>query len=258
MNYWKDINSIFDNQQFKEFVKLLNAKLKILKVTENDLKSAFILPISQGGTGQTSQPLKFSGLEIGNIDGGNYLEIESDGTPHLIGDATVYEDIRFSISVAKIPPANAPTWTTFTANTSLYTFALNDYCWLTTEEPMHSRKSESNIETHLHIYTNGVDVNDRTLKFELYYVWTEENGVASESLISNEWTIPANTPDKTLLKFSFGTLNGTGKTLNTQIIPTLKRVASSGTEPTSDPFVSMVGGHAQIDTPGGSRTATTK
>lgn len=81
MNNWKDINSIFDNQQFKEFVKLLNVKLKILKITENDLKSAFVLPLSQGGTGQSlgaGDVIVFTWLQLTGLDADRVIYADSN------------------------------------------------------------------------------------------------------------------------------------------------------------------------------------
>ena len=40
---------------------------------------------------------------------------------------TVWEDLQFSVSGAKVPAANAPTWEALTANHKAYSFDVNDY-----------------------------------------------------------------------------------------------------------------------------------
>jgi hypothetical protein len=51
--------------------------------------------------------------KFGNIPGGNYLEIEWDGTPTLKGDATVWDDERTPVSATVEAGSVPPTWAQF-------------------------------------------------------------------------------------------------------------------------------------------------
>ena len=61
--------------------------------------------------------------------------------------------------------------------------------------------------------------------------------------VSLETTIPAGTTSKTNKYISIGTISGTGLESGDSVKMQLKRIASSGTEPSNDPFVLMVGFH---------------
>lgn len=67
----------------QDFYQLLDA----LKNATRDLNTA----LCQGKT-----------LKVGDVDGGNYFEIEADGTFVLHGDATTYDDFTFPMSAYKL------------------------------------------------------------------------------------------------------------------------------------------------------------
>lgn len=164
-------------------------------------------------------------------------------------------DIAFPISTARIPAANAPTWATFTTNTGKYTFATNDYVDLESNELVHGYDEGQDVDWHLHIFTNGLDGTDRTVKYEISYCVTNPDGAASEVTVSLQYTIAASTADKTHLIIAIADVTGTSFEYGADITARLKRVATdSGTDPTSDPFVSMVGLHVPQDKIGSART----
>ncbi len=198
-------------------------------------------------------------------DGGiiDYSEFEDDGTLEFNGAATVFEDIVISLSAAKVPAANAPTWSGFISNLNAYTYGLNDFQEFTSEIA-HSYKEGSAIEFHIHGATNGLEGSDKTLKFEIEYelVDNQTSGIfgdvyAGTTIINAEVTIPSGTTDKTAFVITVGT-DTTGNFLQAAtLVGRVRRIASSGTEPASDPFVLQVGVHIEQDTVG-SRTALTK
>lgn len=171
---------------------------------------------------------------------------------------TEWNDIFIPIAGAKVPAANAPTWSAFTANLNSYTFAIDDYLDLGTAEILHGYKEETDIGLHVHFITNGLDADERTVKFTLHYSWGNPADVMdAESSLTAEYTIPASTTDKTNFSLYLGAITGTGKTIQSLFKCRIERIASTGTEPASDPFVEMVGIHYEIDTIG-SATATSK
>jgi hypothetical protein len=165
---------------------------------------------------------------------------------------SVYKDIQFSISGARVPASNAPTWSSFTANTNLYTFDINNYVDLENQEIPHTYEEGSDLSFHFHFYTNGLDVDDRTIKYGIYYTLTAPNTAAVEGNVSQQITISGNTPDKTHIVTGIGSdISGVGLKIATGIgLRFMRFTQDSGTPPTSDPFISMVGIHCKNDTLG--------
>ncbi len=197
-------------------------------------------------------------VNIGDAGTTNYASFEVNGHLVLFGTATVFNDIQFSLSTAKVPAANFPSWDVFSGNLKKFTFAINDFVYLEAKELSHSYKTGSNYEWHIHIFTNVVDGTDRTVKYEIEYSITDVNAVVSVLTESQQFTIPASTADLTHLKFSISGLDGTGLEMEDDITVLFKRIATdTGTDPSIDPFVSMVGLHYEVDTIG-SRTEEAK
>lgn len=196
-------------------------------------------------------------------EGDNTSEFSKDGTLQFNGNATTFEDIPISLSAARVPAANAPTWSNFISNLKAFTYGLNDFQEFSTEIK-HSYKQGSNIEFHVHGATDGLEGVDKTLKFEIEYELVNNNiagdfgdAYTGTTIMNGEITIPANTPDKTSWVIDVGRDN-TGDILQgASVVGRVRRIASSGTEPASDPFVIQIGIHVEQDTTG-SRTELTK
>ncbi len=193
----------------------------------------------------------------------NYSKFETDGTLEFNGTATVFEDIIISLDAAKVPAANAPTWSGFISNLNAYTYGVNDFQEFTSEIA-HSYKEGSTILFHVHGATNGQEGSDKTIKFEIEYelIDNQTSGAlgdvyAGTTTINAEITIPSGTTDKTSWVIDVGT-DATGNFLQgAGIKGRVRRIASSGAEPAADPFVVQVGVHIEQDTVG-SRTELTK
>ena len=186
----------------------------------------------------------------------NRMHISNTGDMSFIGTATIFNDIVISLSAAKVPAANAPTWSAFISNLKEYTYGLNDFQEFTSEIA-HSYKEGSTIEFHVHGATNGLEGVDKTIKFEIEYelVNNQTSGSFGDAytgttIINGEITISAATADKTSWVISSGT-DTTGNILQAAtLIGRVRRIASTGTEPASDPFVMQVGVHIEEDTVG--------
>ncbi len=195
--------------------------------------------IYNGNTGSTF---------IGDYKNNNYTEVTTGGTISLHGEATVWNDIFIGISGAKVPVANAPTWTSFIGNLFEYTFAVNDYLNLSASEILHEYNEGSDLETHIHLVTNGLDLTDRTVKYEIEYAISNDGGVfTGTTIISSEFIIPANTPDLTNFNIDIGSISGIGIKFGAMLKTRLKKITSSGTEPSNDSFILMLGVHYEIN-----------
>ena len=157
-------------------------------------------------------------------------------------------DLNFFVSSAKVPAVNAPTWATLVGNRKGYTFDVDDYVDLQDDELPHEWIAESDVTWHLHIYTNGLDDTDRTFKVYLEWFFANSGSAVGTDSHSIQFTIPANTPDRTHLMYNIKTVTMTGKNYGAAISVMIKRVtADSGTPPTNDPFFSKVGLHYRAD-----------
>ncbi|HDZ13416.1 hypothetical protein LCGC14_0622020 [marine sediment metagenome] len=193
----------------------------------------------------------------------NHSHFEADGTYVMKGNATVFDDLVISLSSARVPAANAPTWSGFIGNLNAYTYGLNDFQEISTEL-RHSYKSGATIEFHVHGAVNGSNVDERKIKVEIEYTIADipaESGLGDvypgTTTIDAELTIPALTTDLTGFSIDIGD-DTTGNFVQGAVIKArVRRIASTGTEPTSNPFLTEVGVHIESDTIG-SRTATTK
>ncbi len=193
----------------------------------------------------------------------DYSEFESDGTYVMNGAATVFNDLVVPLSSAKVPPANAPAWSSFVGNLNAYAYDLNDFQEFSTELA-HSYKDAALIEFHVHGAVNGSNVDDRTIKFEIEYTIADippEAGFGdvfpATTTINAELTIPASTTDLTAFTVDIGD-DTSGSFVQGAIVKgRVRRIASTGTEPTGDPFLTEVGLHIESDTIG-TRTATAK
>lgn len=176
---------------------------------------------------------------------------------------TVWDDLYFEIA-PKTVGAGKPTLASFSGNIKQWTMAVGDITELRPVEIKHNGKEGSPIEVHVHWGTNGVDGTNRGVKWEIDYTWANtliEGGTtafAAATTVSAETQIPANTPDKTHMYTSVVTFTPTGGKIGSNILMSLKRIASvTNPTPTSSPWVFMVGVHYEINTVG-SRTITNK
>ena len=202
-----------------------------------------------------------NGLEVGDVVGGNFTHIEADGTIEFNGNATVWNDIYFPMTVGKIGGANQPTWAAFQGNTFEYSFAINNYIHLPTQEIAHSYKEGSNIVLHVHIVLDGSDVGDTKVNYEIEYTIGDLDEVMSAAAVetSGDFTITGGLADRTHLYIPVTTIIGTNLKTQSALKMRFRRVAldGAGNAPSNDPFVLMVGAHIEDDTVG-TRTETAK
>lgn len=201
-----------------------------------------------------------NGTTFGTIDNGSYSVFEPDGTLKMVGDATVYDDLQFQLSSGKTGISNVPTWETFTANTSAYAFAVNDYIDLGGGEPQHGWKEGTVADFHLHIATKAANTSgsNRYVKFQIPVAYADINGTYTETTLTGEYTIPNGTAALTHFLLDMGDLTLTGYHIGMQIKPRIRRIAATGgTEYSGSIFVIQCGAHLLNDTIG-SRTEITK
>ncbi|KKL48933.1 hypothetical protein LCGC14_2320560, partial [marine sediment metagenome] len=120
--------------------------------TSDDEKGKIVISTNDGADGDTPTD-HFKVDAAGNTyigDGGvtDYSQFEPDGTYVMNGAATVFNDLVVSLSSAKVPPANAPSWVSFVGNLNAYAYDLNDFQEFS-NELAHSYKDAALIEFHV-------------------------------------------------------------------------------------------------------------
>lgn len=175
----------------------------------------------------------------------------------LVLDNSVWCDIDFPILI-RTTGAGIPTLAAFNGNLTMPQWAVNDYNQCESQELIHEWKEGSLCQWHIHLTTNGLDATNRYVKFELEYafcisgVWSFPAVVTTADIL-----IPANTADKTQMIMQLATFTPSTSKIGDHVIARLKRVASTGTAPTNNPWIPMLQMHVEKDTIG-SRTISAK
>lgn len=166
-------------------------------------------------------------------------------------------DIDFPIIVRTVA-AGIPTMAAINGNITMPQWQVNDYNVCESQEMIHSWKEGSEVFWHLHLTTNGLDVANKYIRFELEYGYADVNGVWTWPAVftTPDILIPANTPSKTMMIINLTSFTPAIK-ITSHVVARLKRVAAVGAAPTSNPWIPMLQLHVQLDTLG-SRNIGTK
>jgi len=180
------------------------------------------------------------------------LTITSPAAHTTYFSPTVYDDLQFQVSYAKVPAANYPTWEAFTTNTSEYAFSVDDYIDTAVNELPHCWKQGTAGHAHIHITTKAVPAEEQKAQFTVTFAYADTNEVWVEAPLTAELTIPISTTALTNFYLDLGNLTLTNYLIGTQIRCRIKRVAKSagGTEYVGDIFITQVGIHLEKDTLG--------
>ena len=197
-------------------------------------------------------------VQVGDIAGGNYSEIENDGTLKFVGNATTWQDIDFPI-IIRTTGTGIPTLVAINGNITMPQWAVNDYNICESQEFVHQWKEGSACSWHVHLTSNGLDATNRYVRFEVEYGWVVPNGAWTwaATLDSGDLLIPASTTDKTMFILALGSFTPSGGKIGGHVVARLKRIAATGTAPSNNPWVPMLQLHIECDTTG-SRAMTTK
>lgn len=196
----------------------------------------------------------------GNVAGGNYYEVESDGTAKFNGDATVWEDANVGATTLFGPAATQPDLAEFLDSTGTGTgiygraFDVGEKVSGDVEIP-HSYKEGSDLYFHLHWQGITAPTGTDKVQWELTYCIADP-----EVVMPAATTITVETDFDTQYEnklSAFAAISGASVTIMGQFIFTLERIAATTDEYGGDALVQTVGLHYEQDT-GGSRQISTK
>jgi len=174
------------------------------------------------------------------------------GATPLTFEDTVYDDLQVSISTARLPTANTPTWENITLDgytTKLLAFDTDDYVTLLIQTT-HSTKLNTIIDNHIHWTLSSDDDGD-----EIQFQITGVGGGIGESfssigtIKSGDLVLSGNAGKHNLL--DIGNIPSTNSTVSSCFIIDLKRIApDDGNDSTELVYVIFNDCHVKIDTIG--------
>lgn len=150
----------------------------------------------------------FRKLRIGDISNNNYSDFESDGTLEFLGDATVWDDLRFPFTQSKLGSNDKPDFDYTNigllfpqndASEKIYILAQLEHKW----------KLESTLHPHLH----WVQTSASFPTWKMSYRWYENGGDPTGSfttLSSSEGVLEYPGSGTILQMTEFGEIDGTG------------------------------------------------
>lgn len=207
-------------------------------------------------------------FQIGDVTGGNYAQFELDGTIELVGNATVWDDLRITAGGFDFPGVADPTLIPYDiagggTNVYLYEFAKNDFVTVVAQIP-HGYKEASDIKVHIHWTPgpNGVGESGNLVGWKVLYSWANIDGAFGALTTADLSDACAGTNHLHQMTPEV-TISGTLKTISSMLVCNVTRTdtgaddtwAGSGTG--NLPIFLEIDFHFEIDTIG-SRAATTK
>lgn len=214
--------------------------------------------VAQFGSGG-SDHLRVYGDATSRLGGAaNYVEVEADGTIHLLGDATGWDDLRVpatSVVVGAAPPDLGAFGPSGGLKVYLFDKATDQEVHLAVQLP-HAWEEASNITPHVH--WAPVDTNTGTVRWGLEYAWANIDGTFGAPAIIYAEDAGDGTAWKHQVK-DFAALDATGKTISSMIVCRLFRDSGHANDTyDNDAALLECDFHYEIDTPAGSRAITTK
>jgi len=166
--------------------------------------------------------------KIGDILGGNYFEIEADGTAKFNGDATVWDDLRVPAQNTKLNPLKSePNFESLIGGLFALKFdtsnADDESVHFVAQMP-HSYKEGSDIEPHIHWTPDTTNTGNVYWSFEYTIVNIDGTFGATTTI---EITVPADGIAFKHQLSGFEMIDGAGLTISHMIICRLTRRSSS-------------------------------
>lgn len=212
--------------------------------------------LSVTGNATIGAILQAATAKIGDVDGGNYSEFESDGTLKFNGDATVWDDMRTPISSVRVPAALAPVWTAYKGSQVLaFDGTSSDFVYFVAQLP-HSYKEGTNLDVHIH--WTPEDNTAGNVKWQLTYSWANIDGIFPAETIVERIVATPEVTDKQILT-DLVNIDGTGKAVSSMLLCSLARLGGDveDTYNAKDAYLLEIDFHFEIDTVG-SRTELAK
>lgn len=197
---------------------------------------------------------------IGDVAGGDYCQIEADGTIELNGDATVWKDINLGAAQVLTPASSYPDVDEFVdeggSDTGIETLAFAPGEMISGSfEIQHDYKKYSDFTFHVHYQIIAAPTGTDKVQWQLEYTIAQTG-----ETLNAVTTITTEDDVDTQYQFyraDFASITGTGIDIGNQFFFRLTRISASGDEFGGDALIATVGLHYEVDTIG-SRTINAK
>lgn len=228
-----------------------------------DLPVAMVVKASSGNAGSIAVRMK-SGERINSLhDVSSLSPIDlallqyNTSLNRWEDNAEPWVDIDFPI-IVRTTGVGIPSLVAINGNITMPQWAVNDANICESQELIHAWKEGSEVFWHIHLTTNGLDVTNRYVKFEVEYGYADVNGAWTfpAVLTTSDLLIPANTADKTMLILNLGSFTPAVH-IGGHVVARLKRIVAGSTAPTNNPWIPMLQLHVKTNTIG-SRNMGTK
>jgi hypothetical protein len=164
-------------------------------------------------------------------------------------------DIKFPMAPPKTVGSGNPTLVTWNGNLRGYSFAVGDAHDFDPQEIEHNALIGSIATWHLHLVSRDSEV-ERKVNYQLEYTVEPPSGIIpAPTTVSAELTIPASSGVNTVHRLNISTFSI--ESIARLVYARITRIASTATEPTTDPLIGALHFHYQTDDRG-SRLITTK
>lgn len=252
-----DVNTNTWNEGDILYLSDISGELTNVKPDSNNIVRIGIVVTKNSVNGKIFVDVHQETPKFGDVVAGNYSEFESSGALKFSGNAKVWQDVDFPI-IIRNTGANIPSISTLQGNLTAPQWAVNNYAVCEGQEIVHQYSEGSTGYWHIHVYTGGTDTSATYLKWEMEYSWANLNSTLPSNIVvtTTDYQIPANTKALTHLLIPIGTFQSTTAKIGGHIKTRLKRVSSTGTAPTNDPYCEMLQMHIQCDTVGSRNIAS--
>ena len=185
----------------------------------------------------------------------SYTEFEEDGTMHLNGNATMWEDLRFPATA--INPAGAPSAMVFDTTNIGFTAGPSGTSVIAIIAQLpHAWKEGSDIYPHIHWMPMNTD--NKNVYWRIEYKWVNRGDVEPTPWTTVNIQSAAAGAAMTHQLSSFGAISGVGKTISSTLTIKISRIGGDTLDTfTGDALLKEFDIHYEIDTIG-SRTELSK
>ena len=232
-------------------------KLQFLKYDNSGVSDTWTdIGIEVDTTGDLT--IKSDVLNAPDITAANDFTIKTGAQKTLVLNEVVWVDIDFPI-IVRTTGTGIPTLETFNGNITMPQWEVNDFNVCESQELIHSWKEGTEVLWHIHLTTNGSDVANRYVKFELEYAYNNGNNTEwtfPATITTADILIPGGTATKTMFIIPIGSFTPSSAKIGGHVVARLKRIASTGTAPTGKPWIPMLQLHVQCDTVGSRQIGT--
>ncbi|NIQ10462.1 MAG: hypothetical protein GWO10_16320 [candidate division Zixibacteria bacterium] len=191
-------------------------------------------------------------LYIGDLSNGNYLYINSSGHLTLVGDATVWDDLRVPVYQTKLGGTKDPDFVKVlddgAGSQGVFAYLFDK----TTEEELyfavqlpHAWKAGSSITPHVHWMPTDTDTG--SVVWGIEYSWASINGTFGNTTLVTKTDAADGTADKHQMAV-FSAISGTGHTASSMIICRVYRKAADAADTyNADAALIEVDFHYEVD-----------